>query len=302
MFDPEGVVMDPSVLSFSQSLQRSKGRSGRSKAMIFSDNRGRYIKPVLPKGKVVKLAVDATLRSAAPYQKSRRANAKEKGERVENRVFVETSDMRAKKMARKAGALVIFLVDASGSMALNRMASAKGACLRLLTDSYTNRDMVSVIPFYGNKAEVLLPPSKSIAMARRRLDSLPCGGGSPLSHGLSLAIRTALRATCGGDVGRTVIILLTDGRANVSLDKSNADPAAEARDTVKPTSKALKDEVLDMAKQCYAAGLELLVIDTESKFISTGFAKEIADAARGKYYYLPDASEKALSMTAASAI
>merc|ERR1711977_329018 len=100
----------------------------------------------------------------------------------------------------------------------------------------TNRDMVSVIPFYGDKANLLLPPSKSIAMARRRLESLPCGGGSPLAHGLSLAVRIGSQAISGGDISRVMLILITDGRANVSLARSNEDPAALMPEAPSPSN------------------------------------------------------------------
>jgi magnesium chelatase subunit D len=311
--DAAAATLDPALAAmFTQSLQRKPGRAGRAKKnVVFSLERGRYVKPVFPRGGVIKrVAIDATLRAAAPRQLFRRRRLRLPPE--SKRVIVAKDDLRNKRMSRRAGSLTIFLVDASGSMAMNRMAAAKGAALRLISESYTKRDSVALVVARGDAAAVALPPSRSVVLARRRLAELPCGGGTPLAHGLVTAARVAInaektgRSGGGGGASRVRVVCLTDGGANVGLDRSQQ-PENERCDISEyvPSRAALREEAIDAAKRVGKAGVSLLVVDTESRFArplegrrgagpggerEESLTRTIARASGGRYYRLPMAT------------
>jgi len=210
------------------------------------------------------------LRAAAPQQRRRRASAPE-GSRP-TAIQIAAHDLRFKQFRQKAGVLLIFAVDASGSMALNRVDQAKGAMLRLLREAYVRRDKIALVGFRGNRAEILLPPSRGVERARRAIDALPVGGGTPLAAGIRAALDLARRARLTG-TSQSVLVLLTDGQANVGG----------------PGPGTTQGVWQELEQVCLAAraGLQAsVVIDTRQRHISSGQANRIAGLLGGKYVYL----------------
>jgi magnesium chelatase subunit D len=291
LFSPEGVLLDPHLLAQAARLKRRHGKVGGG-GLVRSPDRGRYVKPLLPHGPIHHIAIDATLRAAAPHQRARRRGL---GRRQGPKLLLREDDLRVKQLLRKAGALVIFVVDASGSMALNRMQAAKGAALQLLEEAYRSRDQVALITFRGRRAEVQLSPTRSITAASRRLARLPCGGGSPLAHGLALAVRVGENARRTKEVGEILIVLISDGKANVSLHHSLASPSEAIPQQVVLTE--IRQEVLGIAAAIRGLGIELLVIDTSTGHRPSALAAELARQGGGCHQSLPAATRQEIAAT-----
>jgi magnesium chelatase subunit D len=236
--------------------------SGRRSKTLTRSKKGRYIKSSIPHEKTTDLAFDATLRAAAPFQFTREKNG--------NSVVIHESDFREKIREKKIGNLVLFVVDASGSMgARQRMVASKGAVLSMLMDTYQKRDKVGLIAFKGDSAELLLPPTSSIELAQKYLQEMPTGGKTPLSRGLVKGyevIKTELQRdpdTC------PFMVLISDGRANVSINGES--PLQET----KTIASRLREE-----------GIQSAVIDTENSMIKFGLAQQISTALGATYLTL----------------
>jgi magnesium chelatase subunit D len=179
----------------------------------------------------------------------------------------------------------MFVVDASGSMGANRrMESAKGAVLSLLLDSYQQRDKVGMVAFRGNQADTLLPLCSSMDLAYKRLKELPTGGRTPLAAGLEKGLNLLLNEKQKDEGAIPVLLLISDGRANVSSGSEN---------------KEIEKELLALAEQARAKGIYVIVIDTEvvsKSFIQMqlGYCREIASYSGGKYYPIADLTSQAV--------
>jgi magnesium chelatase subunit D len=221
-------------------------------------------------GRGARLDLVETLKAAAPWQPVRRRERP-----AATGVLVRQDDFRIRKLVRRAQSTTIFVVDASGSAALARLGEAKGAVELLLADSYVRRDEVALIAFRGEGAEVLLPPTRSLARAKRALQDLPGGGGTPLAAGLEAAAKLGVAVQAKGRSVTTVV--LTDGRANVARE-AGEDPMMDAE----------------------AAGRAMRLLGLKSVFIDTsprprGEGARLAAAMGARLVALPRADAGALA-------
>lgn len=238
----------------------SRGRRGKAtKSGNVQGERGRYQRAVMEK--TARVAWDATLRAAAMQQMSAVAEPGHKS-------MIPVEALRYKLLVRKQGPLFIFAIDTSGSMALRRIALARRALLDLLKKSYLARDRVAIVAFSGTNAKLLLPPTRSILRARCILDSLTVGGGTPLPAGLNCSLDLARRVS--GHLGlSSVLMLFTDGGANVSLSRPGEPDPVQRRHLI-------DEEIKFLSKELRHSQVRVLVVDTDDPFRANGKAKELA--------------------------
>ena len=248
-------------------LRRGSGRRSRTRT---AQKQGRYVKSAMPKGRN-DIALDATLRAAAPYQVYR---CKEHGNDDNLTVFIREEDLREKVREKRVGNFILFLVDASGSMgARARMVASKGAILSLLLDAYQKRDRVAMVSFCHRKATVNLPPTSSIEMAAKLLEELPVGGRTPLSAGLIKGFDLVRLHLLKDSCSRPIFIIITDGKANAALGDG------------KPV-----DEAFGFAsKMAFEERVKYVVVDTEpSGIVTFGLAGKLSSILGADYFKIED--------------
>lgn len=235
--------------------------------------RGRYIQARPVHGKPKDVAFDATLRAAAPYQIKR--------DRSERALAVERQDIRDKVRVRRAANLVMFVVDASWSMAAaERMEATKGAIMSLLMDAYQRRDQVGLIVFQKEEARLVLPPTSSVELAQKALADVPVGGKTPLSAGLYLAYKVMAHQMRLHPEIMPLMILLTDGAGNVSISELPA-----------------QEEAHRMARMIEEEGIRSVVINMEHASFDRGLAQALAEELEAPCYTLGQLKAETLYQT-----
>jgi magnesium chelatase subunit ChlD-like protein len=250
----------------------SRRRSGRRSRTHTNRKRGRYIQSRPAEGHADDLAFDATMRAAAPFQTQR----EEQRKRVA--FAIRPSDFQRKVRVKKTANLVLFVVDASWSMAVaERMSATKGAILSLLTDAYQRRDRVGLIVFQKDRATLVLPPTNSVQLAKRALSDIPVGGKTPLSAGLMLTHQVLKKERYHHPDVLPLVILLTDGAGNVAVSKM-----------------APQEEAHRLAEQIAADRIRSLVINMEHAAFDQGLAQSLADHLQAPCYTLHELKAETL--------
>jgi magnesium chelatase subunit D len=257
--------------------RRSPGKRTRTRT---TRKQGRYIKSQrVPR--VTDLALDATLREAAIYQRKRRdelAHTIAMPHRRRPKVLIQRADLRQKVRVRRTRNAVCFVVDASWSMAAEeRMQATKAAVLSLLRDAYQRRDRVGLVSFQRDYARVLLPLTNSVELAQKRLQTMPTGGKTPLARGMLTAFELLEKARRQDEEILPLMVLLTDGQANVAI--SNLPPQQEA---------------YQIADLIAGRAIRAIVIDTEHPSFERGLSRRLAEHLQGSYYRLEDLSDDGL--------
>ncbi|MGD9367147.1 MAG: putative cobaltochelatase [Desulfobacteraceae bacterium] len=244
-------------------FRRGSGRRSRTR---ISQKQGRYVKSVV-NANTSDVALDATLRAAAPYQ-LRRKNGNGLA------VVLQQEDIRGKIREKRIGNFLLFIVDASGSMgARGRMVASKGAIMSLLLDAYQKRDRVAMVSFRKDEAVVNLPPTASIELAANLLKEMPVGGRTPLSAGLASSYEVLRNYLLREPTARPIAIIITDGKSNMALGEKN------------PLDEAFAfAERLAMDQR-----IRFIVVDTETKGLVTfGLAQKLAGAMNAQYFKIED--------------
>ncbi len=239
--------------------RRAAGKRSRTRT---ERKRGRYVSSRPMKGAKTDLAFDATFRQAAPFQIKRG--------RKDVALAIESQDLMRKVRVRRAANLILFVVDASWSMAAaERMIATKGAIMSLLIDAYQKRDRVGLVVFQKEDARVILPPTSSVDLAEKALKDIPVGGKTPLSAGLLLAHQVLIRERAKDHEVMPLMIVVTDGAGNVSL-----------------TDLPPQEEAMRVAGMIKKSDLRTVVINTEHEAFDRGLALTLSDSLGGPCYTL----------------
>ena len=278
---PPGLL---AALALGRTAKRAPS-SGRAGAARVGNARGRPtgVRRGEPQGGA-RLNLIETLRAAAPWQALRRREAEAACQPRPTRIQVRREDFHVWRFKQRSETTTVFVVDASGSAALNRLAETKGAVELLLADCYVRRDSVAVIAFRGTGAELLLPPTRSLVRAKRSLAGLPGGGGTPLAAGIASAHTLAESVRRRG--ATPIVVLLTDGRGNI------------ARDGTPGRARAAEDALV-AARRMQLDGFATLLLDTSPQPQEP--ARQLAAAMGARYVPLPYAGAAALSQVVRAA-